>query len=80
MEFGKISPGIYLRLSSLMVSISLIIMYIINQYLNHDKVFPRQTISEVARHYPEYIIFRMVTITNSLCPALGWITNYFNIK
>lgn len=39
------SPGYYLRISSILVAISLIIMYSINQYLHHDGKFPRQTIS-----------------------------------
>lgn len=59
---------------------SLFLIYYISQYLHHDPPFPHRTISQVAQHYPEFIIFRMSTITGSVLIVLGWMTNYFFLK
>ena len=59
---------------------SLVLIYYISQYLHHDAPFPHRTISQVAQHYPEFLIFRMSTVTGSVLIALGWMTNYFFLK
>ena len=34
----------------------------------------------MARHYPEFVIFRTATISGSVLSALGWFTNHFYLK
>ena len=66
--------------ASIMVSLIIILIYWISQYMGHDKPFPYSTISRVANHYPEYVFFRIGTISGSVLLVLGWMTNYMYIE
>ena len=77
------SKGAFLfyKVGGVIAIISLISIYSISQYLNHDSPFPSQTISRVAQNYPEFIIFRIGTITAAALIILAGspITSYFRL-
>ena len=63
-----------------MAIFSLFTIYWQSQYYHHDPPFPHRTISRVAQHYPEFLSFRLGTITGSLMIVLGWLTNTFVLR
>lgn len=56
---------------------SIIICYYISQYLGHEKPFPDTWISATAQHYPEFVFFRVGTITGAVFLLLSHVLSYF---
>ncbi len=56
---------------------SIIICYYLSQYFHHEKPFPETWISATADHYPEYIVFRIGTISGSVFLILSHTMSYF---
>jgi hypothetical protein len=77
---GIFSPSIFFEVSYFTLMLSLVAIYYISQYYHHALPFPHCFISECARQYPEYIIFRVATISGSALLFLGWMTNLFYLK
>jgi hypothetical protein len=80
MILGDYPAGIYFQVSSIVTVATLIIIYWISQYYGHDKPFPHSWISNVADHFPEYVFFRIATISGSTLMLLGWFVNHFYIQ
>ncbi len=80
MILGEFSPELFFKIASYLVLSSLFIIYWISQYLGHEKPFPDPSISSCAGHYPEYVFFRVSTISGSALFVLGWLTNNFWLK
>lgn len=80
MILGEFSPEVFFKTASYLVLSSLIIIYWISQYLGHEKPFPDPSISSCAGHYPEFVFFRISTISGSAFIVLGWLTNHFYLK
>ncbi len=80
MILGEFSPQLFFKIGAYLVLSSLIIIYQISQYLGHEKPFPDPSISSCAGHYPEFIFFRISTISGSALIVLGWLTNCFYLK
>jgi hypothetical protein len=77
---GTFSPSIFFKASYFTVMGTLVAIYYISQYYQHEDPFPHCWISGCAGHYPEYILFRIATITGSAFFFLGWMTNLFYLK
>ena len=77
---GSISAFLFYKVGAVCAIISLIMIYWESQYYHHEQPFPHRTISQVAQHYPEFLSFRLGTITCSALIVLGWLTNYFVLK
>ena len=80
MILGAYSPSVYFLTSSITLAITLIAIYWISQYYGHDKPFPQAAISSVANHFPEYVLFRIATISGSALVVLGWMSNLMYLK
>jgi hypothetical protein len=62
------------------INITLPLIYWISQLYKHEKPFPHCWISDCAGHYPEFVFFRISTISGSALIALGWMTNHFYLR
>lgn len=80
MILGEYSPSVYFKTSSITLAITLVLIYWISQYYQHDKPFPHTSISSVSKHFPEYIFFRTAAISGPALVILGWITNLVYLK
>jgi hypothetical protein len=80
MILGSYSASVYFLTSSITLAITLVVIYWISQYYGHDKPFPQAAISSVAKHFPEYVFFRIATISGSALVVLGWMTNLMYLK
>jgi hypothetical protein len=56
---------------------AIIICYWLSQYFHHEKPFPDTWISATADHYPEYIVFRIGTISGAIFLMLSHVMSYF---
>lgn len=59
---------------------TLVLIYYIAISLGHVEPIPKTDISGCAGHYPEYVFFRISTISGAVLMVLGWLTNHFFIK
>lgn len=80
MFIGEFSPSIFFKLATYLIIPTLPIIYYISQYYGHEPPFPKCWISGCAGHYPEFVFFRIATISGSLFVILGWLTNHFYLK
>lgn len=77
---GSFPAFTFYKVGAICAVLSLVIIYNQSQYYHHEPPFPKRTISQVAQHYPEFVIFRLSTITGSALLVLGWVTNYLFLK
>ncbi len=75
-----LSPAIFFKVCSAVITTVLPLIYIQSQWYGHEPPFPKCWISDCASHYPEFIFFRMATISGSMLTILGWLTNHLHIK
>lgn len=80
MFIGEFSPGLFFKLVSTAIGVTLPIIYYIAQYYGHEPPFPKCWISDCAKHYPEFVFFRISTISGGVLIVLGWLTNHFYLK
>ena len=74
---GSFSPSIFFIGSTFIIIPTLFLIYGIAMHYGHEQPFPHCWISKVAQHYPEYVFFRLATISGAVLLILGWISNYF---
>ena len=67
-------------MSATMGILSIIICYWLSQWLHQEKPLPHTWISRTAHHYPEYIIFRIGTISGSVFTIMSYFINHFWLK
>lgn len=79
-DSGAFSAFLFYKVGALCAIASLFIIYQLSQYYKHEGPFPSQDITHTARHYPEFLVFRLSTITGSTFIVLGWLTNYFVLR
>jgi hypothetical protein len=77
---GAFSPSIFLRTVSYLVLATLALIYYLALYLGQEEPIPKTYISACAGHYPEFIFFRIATISGSALLFLGWLVNHFYFK
>jgi len=77
---GTFSASVFLKTATYTIIGTLILIYQISQYYHHEKPFPDCWISGCAGHYPEFVFFRIATISGSLLVLLGWLTNHFYLR
>jgi uncharacterized membrane protein YedE/YeeE len=77
---GEFAPSLFFKLSTYIIIPTLFIIYYISQAEGHEPPFPHCWISGCAGHYPEFVFFRIATISGSVLVGLGWVTNYFYLK
>lgn len=80
MFIGEFSSSVFFKLCSYVIIATLFIIYFISQLLGHEPPFPNCWISGCAGHYPEFVFFRVATISGSVLVMLGWMTNHFYLK
>lgn len=80
MFLGEFSPSIFFKAAAYGIIPTLFIIYWISQELGHEPPFPQCWISDCAGHYPEFVFFRIATISGSVMVILGWLTNHFYLK
>ncbi len=78
MILGTIPPSIFFKIFSASLIITLPIIYSIAQHYKHQEKIA--WISGCAQHYPQFLFFRLATITGSALVTLGWLTNHFYLK
>lgn len=77
MFLGSIKAN-FIPLASFLLGVgSIIVVYFISQYLGHEKPFPDTWISATADHYPEFVVFRIGTISGAVLMALSHLICYF---
>lgn len=74
---GSFRSSLFFKLSTYVIIPTLFIIYWVSQYYGHEPPFPNCWISKCAQHYPEFVFFRIATISGSVMVILGWLTNYF---
>ena len=77
---GSFPASLFFKLCTYIIIPTLVIIYWISQAYGHEEPFPNCWISKVAQHYPEFVFFRIATISGAVLAALGWFTNYFYLK
>lgn len=77
---GSFSPAIFINTASYVIMVSLIVIYVMAVSLGQEEPFPRTYISACAGHYPNFIFFRISTISGSALMLLGWLVNHFFLK
>lgn len=77
---GSFSAPLFFQLGASIAILSLVIIYWQSQYYEQEPPFPHQYISIVAQHYPEFVVFRLSTITGAALLILGWFTNHFVLR
>lgn len=80
MLIGEFAPSVFFKTCSYVIIATLFIIYYLSQLLGHEKPFPNCWISDCAGHYPEFVFFRVATISGSVLVMLGWMTNHFYLK
>ena len=80
MFIGEFSPSIFFRVCAYVIMPTLPLIYYISQWYGHEPPFPKCWISDCAGHYPEFVFFRIATISGSVLVILGWLTNHFYLK
>ena len=77
MFLGEFSAALFPIIAFSSGTAAIIICYYLSQYFHHEKPFPDTWISATADHYPEYIVFRIGTITGSVFLILSHVLSYF---
>lgn len=77
---GQFSAGIFFKTISYLVLITLVVIYAVAVELGQEPPIPKTYISSCAGHYPNFIIFRITTISGSVLIILGWFVNHFFIR
>ncbi len=77
MFLGEFSAALFPIIAFTSGTLAIIICYYISQYLHHEKPFPDTWISATADHYPEFIFFRIGTITGAVFLVLSHVMSYF---
>lgn len=80
MILGEYSPALYAQVAFATGILSIILCEVIAVKLGHEPPFPHAYITATASHYPEYVIFRIGTISGSVFTILAHFANYFWIK
>ena len=80
MIIGRFNASIFFNVAAVIIIPTLFIIYWISQYYGHEKPFPHCWISKVAQHYPEFVFFRIATISGAVLVILGWFTNHFYLR
>lgn len=78
MFVGSFSPAIFFKVSSVFLACTITVIYFIAQRLGQEP--PLSWISGCAQHYPEFILFRLATISGAVFILLGWMTNTFYLR
>ena len=77
---GSFSALLFFKVGATFAIASLIIIYWQSQIYHQEPPFPHQYISKVAQHYPEFVVFRLSTVTGAALIILGWFTNHFVLR
>lgn len=77
MRLGQFPASQFAVVGSVMAIVSIIACERIATWLGHEKPFPHAYISKTAQHYPEFIIFRIGTISGAVANILANFVNYF---
>ena len=77
MFLGQFKANLFPMISFILGVGSIIACYWISQYYHHEKPFPDTWISATANHYPEFVVFRVGTISGAVIMALSHIVCYF---
>jgi hypothetical protein len=77
---GSFPASVFYFTGASLALASIFVIYWQSQYYEQEPPFPHQWISKVAQHYPEYLVFRMGTITGAALLILGWMTNHFFLE
>jgi hypothetical protein len=77
---GSFSAFLFFSIGAIFAILSLVIIYWQSQYYHQEPPFPQAFISKVAQHYPEFLVFRLSTITGASLIILGWFTNHFVLQ
>jgi hypothetical protein len=77
---GSFSPSIFFKISTYSILITLVIIYYVSQIEGHEPPFPKCWISDCAAHFPEFVFFRIATISGAALLVLGWLVNYFYLQ
>lgn len=80
LPLGEFASSLFFKLTTYLIIPTLFIVYWISQIYGHEKPFPNCWISKCAQHYPEFVFFRVATISGSVPMMLGWFTNHFYLK
>jgi len=73
---GKFPAYIFALVGSLSAIISIVVCYEIAVRKGHEQRWPHTYISNTARHYPEFIYFRIATISGAVMTILSYLVNY----
>jgi hypothetical protein len=77
MIVGKFPASIFPIVGSLSAMISIVVCYEIAVSKGHEEKWPHTYISNTARHYPEFIYFRIATISGAVMTIFSFFVNYF---
>lgn len=77
---GSFSPSVFLNTASYVMLASLLLIYLVAVSLGQEEPFPRTYISACAGHYPNFVFFRVSTISGSALLLLGWVVNHYFLK
>ena len=77
MFLGSWNAGLIPFAAFLISSGSIIACYVISQIYHHEEPFPDTWISATADHYPEFVVFRVGTISGSVLLALSNFIIYY---
>lgn len=77
---GSFPAFLFFKTGAGFAVLSLAIIYWQSQIYKQEPVFPHAYISKVAQHYPEFVVFRLSTITGAALIILGWFTNHFVLR
>ena len=80
MILGHFSASFLPFFSSILGILSIVSCYYVAIYYHHEKPLPHTWISKTAQHYPEFIIFRLGTISNGVLMILSYFMNHFYLK
>jgi hypothetical protein len=77
MILGKFPSAVFPIVGSITAVIAIIVCYYIAVKKGHEERWPHTYISNTAKHYPEYIYFRIGTISGAVMSILAYFVNYF---
>ena len=77
---GSFAPSVFINTASYVAMASLLLIYVVAVSLGQEEPFPRTYISACAGHYPNFVFFRISTISGSALLLLGWLVNHFFLK
>jgi hypothetical protein len=80
MFIGEFAPSVFFKTCSTTIALTILLIYYQSQIYGHEKPFPNCWISKCAQHYPEFVTFRIATVSGAVLIVLGWLTNHFYIK